>query len=48
MLRERGVQPFVLMPPSEYPISDEECYGLYSPYPKMDLELFDNTDFDCR
>ncbi|CAG9564862.1 unnamed protein product [Danaus chrysippus] len=48
MLRERGVQPFVLMPPSEYPVSDEEYYGLYSPYPKMDLELFDNTDFDCR
>ncbi|CAH2055603.1 unnamed protein product, partial [Iphiclides podalirius] len=48
MLRELGIQPYWLIPPSEYPISDTTRYGLYSPYPKLDLEIFDNTDFDCR
>ncbi|XP_050357868.1 dynein axonemal heavy chain 1-like [Nymphalis io] len=48
MLRERDIQPYLIMPPSEYNLSDEEYYGLYSPFPKMDLELFDNTEFDCR
>ncbi|XP_045521817.1 dynein axonemal heavy chain 1-like [Pieris brassicae] len=48
MLRELGVQPYWLLPPSEYPISEQEYYGLYSPYPKLDLEIFDNTDYDCR
>ncbi|CAF4763844.1 unnamed protein product [Pieris macdunnoughi] len=48
MLRELGVQPYWLLPPSEYPITEQEYYGLYSPYPKLDLEIFDNTDYDCR
>ncbi|CAG5057881.1 unnamed protein product [Parnassius apollo] len=48
MLRELEIQPFWLVPPSEYPITDQVRYGLYSPYPKLDLETFDNTDFDCR
>ncbi|XP_060806154.1 dynein axonemal heavy chain 1-like [Amyelois transitella] len=48
MLRELGIQPFWLLPPSEFHLTDQEYYGLYSPYPKLDLEIFDNTDFDCR
>ncbi|CAG9128677.1 unnamed protein product [Plutella xylostella] len=48
MLRSYGIQPFWLLPPSEYDLTDEEYYSLYSPYPKLDLEIFDNTDFDCR
>jgi hypothetical protein len=48
MLRELGIQPFWLLPPSEFHVTDQEYYGLYSPFPKMDLEIFDNTDFDCR
>ncbi|CAH0718440.1 unnamed protein product, partial [Brenthis ino] len=48
MLRERGIQPYLLMPTTEYPISDEQYYSLYSVFPKMELELFDNTEYDCR
>ncbi|CAH0397622.1 unnamed protein product [Chilo suppressalis] len=48
MLRELGIQPYWLLPPSEFKFTDQEFYGLYSPFPKMDLEIFDNTDFDCR
>ncbi|CAH2223997.1 jg26548, partial [Pararge aegeria aegeria] len=48
MLRERGIQPYTLIPPSEYPLTNEEYYSLYSIYTKMDLEPFDNTDYDCR
>lgn len=49
MLRGLGIQPFWLLPPTEFDnIPDQEYYGLYSPYPQMDLEIFDNTDFDCR
>ena len=48
MLRELGIQPFWLLPVEEFKITDMEHYGLYSPFPKLDLEIFDNTDFDCR
>ncbi|XP_052743009.1 dynein axonemal heavy chain 1-like [Bicyclus anynana] len=48
MLREREIQPYLLIPPAEYPLTDEEYYSLYSVFPKMDLEPFDNTDYDCR
>ncbi|XP_045539469.1 dynein axonemal heavy chain 1 [Papilio machaon] len=48
MLRELGIQPYWLIPPSEYPIKNDVRYALYSTYPKLDLEVFDNTDFDCR
>ncbi|KAI8440701.1 hypothetical protein MSG28_009052 [Choristoneura fumiferana] len=48
MLRDLGVQPYWLLPPTEYQVPDQDWYGLYSPFPRLDLELFDNTDFDCR
>ena len=48
MLRERGIQPYILLPTSEYHITDEAYYSLYSVFPKLDLELFDNTEYDCR
>ncbi|KAJ8728552.1 hypothetical protein PYW07_006248 [Mythimna separata] len=48
MLRELGIQPYWLLPVEEFKISDMEHYALYSPFPKLDLEIFDNTDFDCR
>ncbi|XP_028156948.1 dynein heavy chain 1, axonemal-like [Ostrinia furnacalis] len=48
MLQGLGIQPYWLLPPSEFQLSDQEYYGLYSPFPKMELEIFDNTDFDCR
>ncbi|CAH0663656.1 unnamed protein product [Spodoptera exigua] len=48
MLRELGIQPYWLLPIEEFKINDMQHYGLYSPFPKLDLEIFDNTDFDCR
>ena len=48
MLRDLGLQPYLLLPVDEFKISDTEHYGLYSTFPKLDLEIFDNTDFDCR
>ncbi|XP_063895398.1 dynein axonemal heavy chain 1 [Helicoverpa armigera] len=48
MLRELGIQPYWLLPVDEFKLTDMEHYGLYSPFPKLDLEIFDNTDFDCR
>ncbi|XP_063366022.1 dynein axonemal heavy chain 1-like [Cydia amplana] len=48
MLRELGIQPYWLLPPSEYPITDQQHYSLHSPFPRLPLEIFDNTDFDCR
>ncbi|XP_026333699.1 dynein heavy chain 1, axonemal-like [Hyposmocoma kahamanoa] len=48
MLRQVGVQPYWLLPPSEYELTDQQYYGLYSTFPKLPLEVFDNTDFDCR
>ncbi|XP_049878805.1 dynein axonemal heavy chain 1-like [Pectinophora gossypiella] len=48
MLREEGIQPYWLLPPEEYELTDQQYYGLYSPFPKLPLEVFDNTDFDCR
>lgn len=48
MLRHVGVQPYWMLPPSEYELTDQQYYGLYSSFPKLPLEVFDNTDFDCR
>ncbi|XP_075982332.1 dynein axonemal heavy chain 1-like [Anticarsia gemmatalis] len=48
MLRELGIQPYWLLPMEEFKITSQEHYGLYSPFPKLSLEIFDNTDFDCR
>ncbi|XP_037871312.1 dynein axonemal heavy chain 1 isoform X2 [Bombyx mori] len=48
MLRDLGVQPFWLVPIEDLKVDDQLCYGLYSPFPKLELEIFDNTDFDCR
>ncbi|CAB3241783.1 unnamed protein product [Arctia plantaginis] len=47
-LRELGIQPYELLPIEEYRVDSQELYSLYSPFPKLDLEIFDNTDFDCR
>ncbi|XP_050552039.1 dynein axonemal heavy chain 1 isoform X2 [Spodoptera frugiperda] len=48
MLRELGIQPYWLLPVEEFKINEMQHYGLYSSFPKLDLEIFDNTDFDCR
>ncbi|XP_041969812.1 dynein axonemal heavy chain 1-like [Aricia agestis] len=48
ILRQLGIQPYQLLPPAEYRAADDQLYALRSPYPRLHLHIFDNTDFDCR
>ncbi|CAB3221174.1 unnamed protein product [Arctia plantaginis] len=47
-IRGLDIEPYLLLPVEEYKLSDQEYYAIYSPFPKFNLDIFDNTDFDCR